>query len=50
MTSTKQIVGIVVAVVIVMIIAFVLTTIQQDRSAKGSAMCTDVGTDKSREK
>jgi hypothetical protein len=41
MTSTKQIVGIIVAVVVVMIIAFVLTTIQQDRSAK-AAQCVQM--------
>lgn len=41
MTSTKQIVGLVVAVVVVMIIAFALTTIQQDRSAK-AAQCAQM--------
>lgn len=41
MTSTKQIVGIVVAVVVVMIIAFALTTMQQDRSAK-AAQCAQM--------
>jgi hypothetical protein len=41
MTSTKQIVGIVVAVMVVMTIAFALTTIQQDRSAK-AAQCAQM--------
>ena len=41
MISTKLIVSIVVAVVVVMIIAFALTTIQQDRSAK-AAQCSQM--------
>jgi hypothetical protein len=41
MSSTKLIASIVVAVVVVMIIAFALTTIQQNRSAK-AAQCAQM--------